>query len=114
MQRQNKLCLTYYIFSKEINNQIFDKVISQTRSELLNNFDLSIVNGDIINENGDNITIIRTQQNDKNDDGIYLGECEERLKNFYKISENEALYVLRIDVEQIGLQVPLLEYEILL
>ena len=36
-QRQNKLCITYYIFSKEINYQI----LNQTRSELLNNFNFS-------------------------------------------------------------------------
>ena len=33
-QRQNKLCITNYIFDKEVNNNIFDKVISQTRNEL--------------------------------------------------------------------------------
>ena len=68
-QRQNKLCITYYIFSKEVNYQIFDKVISQTKNELLNNWDKSVVDGDIINENGDNITITKTLK-EYNDDGI--------------------------------------------
>ena len=113
-QRQNKLCKTYYIYSKETNYKIFDEVISQTRDELLNNYDPSVVDGGIINENGDNITITRTQQNDNNNnDGIYLGECEDRLKKFYNIPENEKLYVLRLDIRQIGLQIPMLEYEIL-
>ena len=49
-QRQNELCITYYIYSKEVNNLIFDKVISQTRNELLNNFDESIVNGGMNNK----------------------------------------------------------------
>ena len=67
-----------------------------------------------MNENGDNITITRTQEESEKDDGIYLGECEERLKKYYNISENETLYILRLDVRQIGLLVPFLEYEILL
>ena len=112
-QRQDKLCVTYYIQSKEVNYQIFDKVISQTRNELLNSFDASVVNGGIINENGDNITITRTEKENLNDDGIYLGVCEERLKNHYNISQNESLYVLRLDIRQIGYQQPSLEYEIL-
>ena len=112
-QRQSKLCLTYYIFSREINYQIFDKVINQTRDELLNNFDSSVVNRGIINENGDNITITRTQQESENDDGIYLGECEERLKKYYNISENESLYVLSLHIKQIGYQKSFLVYEIL-
>ena len=48
-----------------------------------------------------------------NDDDLYLGECENRLIQFYKIPPTESLYVLRIDVSQLGMQIPLLEYEIL-
>ena len=85
----------------------------QTRSELLNNFNFSVVDGDIINENGDNITITKTLK-EYNDDGIYLGECEDRLKKNYNISENESFYVLRLDIRQIGYQNSSLFYEILL
>ena len=109
-QRQDKLCVTYYTHSKEVNYQIFDTVMSQTRNELLTAFDLIVVDRDIINENGDNITITRTEK--LNDDGIYLGECEERLKNHYNISQNESLYVLRVDIRQIGYN-PSLALEIL-
>ena len=112
-QRQNNLCVTYYIFSQEVNYQIFDEVISQTRYELMNDFDLSVVNGGLINENGDIITITRTKKENTNDNDFYLGECEDRLIEHYNISPNETLYLLRIDVEQIGMQIPLLEYEIL-
>ena len=88
-------------------------MISQTRDELLNNYDSSVVDGGIIDENGDNITITRTLQEDNNSDGIYLGECEDRLKNFYNISQTEALYVLRLDIRQVGHTEPSLAYEIL-
>ena len=112
-QRQNKLCVTYYIYSKEDNYEIFNEVISQTRNELLNNFDASVVNGGIINENGDNITIGRTQKENINSDDLYLGECEERLIEKYNIPPNETLYILRLDVNQLGMRTPSLEYEIL-
>ena len=112
-QRQDQLCVTYYIYSKEVNYHIFDEVISQTRNELLNSFDVSVVNGGIINEDGDNITITRTQKENMNDDGIYLGECEDRLKGFYNIPSTESLYVLRIDLKQVGYQGSSLDYEIL-
>ena len=102
------------MFSKETNYQIFDDVISQTRDELLNNYDPSVVDGGIINENGYNIKITRTLQEDNNNDGIYLGECEERLKNLYNIPQTEALYVLELDIRQIGYKNPSLQYEILL
>ena len=112
-QRQNKLCVIYYMFSKEVNNNIFNEVVSQTRNELLNDFDLSVVNGNIINENGDIIRISRTKKdNTIDDDDIYLGVCEDRLKEFYHIPLNDSLYVLRLDINQIGMQIPLLEYEI--
>ena len=103
-QRQNKLCLTVNVYSEEINYHIFDEVINQTRNELLNEFDASVVNGGIINIFGDNITITRTEKENKNDDGIYLGKCEERLKQLYNIPQNESLYVLRLDMRQIGYQ----------
>ena len=61
-QRQNRLCVTYYIFSKEVNYQIFDEVIRQTRNELTNDYDSSVINGGLINENGDIITITRTKK----------------------------------------------------
>ena len=48
-----------------------------------------------------------------NDDGIYLGECEDRLKGFYNMSSTESLYVLRIDLKQVGYQGSSLDYEIL-
>ena len=112
-QRQNKLCVTYYRFSQEVNNNILNEVLSQTRNELLNDFDESVINGDIINENGDIIRFSRTTKYNMNDeDDIFLGECEDRLKELYHIPLNDSLYVLRLDINQIGMQIPLLEYEI--
>ena len=49
-QRQNKLCITAYF--GEDNNNIIDIVINQTRWELLNEFNYSVINGNAINETG--------------------------------------------------------------
>ena len=79
---------------------------------ILNEFDPSVVNEGIINIYGDNITITRSLQENTNYNGIYLGGCEAKLKQLYNISQNESLYVLRIDLKQIGYQQSSLEYEI--
>ena len=111
-QRQNKLCITNYITKKDDNFNIYDLVIEQIRNELKNNFDENVVNGNKIRENGADITITKTKKENIKDDDINLGECEDRLIQYYNITPNESLYLLRIDVEQIGLQVPSLEYEV--
>ena len=111
-QRQNKLCITNYITKKDDNFNIYDLVIEQIRNELKNNFDEIVVDGNKIREKGADITITKTKKKNINDDDINLGECQNRLIQHYNISPNESLYLLRIDVEQIGLQVPSLEYEV--
>ena len=114
MQRQNKLCITDYINQEKNNddNNIYDLVINQIKNDLLNNFDESLVNGNIIHEKGINISLTKTKNENERNDQINLGDCEERLKQNYNITENESLYMLRLDVEQIGLRVPSVQYEI--
>ena len=51
-QRQNKLCITNYITKKEDNYNVYDLIIRQIRKELTNNFDNSLLNGNVIKENG--------------------------------------------------------------
>ena len=88
---------------------MFDIVIEQVRNELTNDFDESVVNGNPINEKDMKIIITRT----KDDNIINLGDCEDKLNDHYNISREESLYILRIDVEQIGMNVGSFEYEIL-
>ena len=113
IERQNKICIANYIPTKEDNFNILDKVIEQTRYELFNNFDPSVVNGKFIEENGAKIIIKRTNEGNDNDNAIDLSECEELLKEHYNISKNESLFMLRIDIEQVGMAVPTFEYELL-
>jgi hypothetical protein len=105
--------MTNYNTKNQDSNEIIDTVINQIRDQLLNNFDESVVGEKQINENGVNISINKMKKENMDDNDLNLGECEERLKKHYNISETESLYILRIDVEQIGLQVPALDYEIL-
>ena len=47
-----------------------------------------------------------------NDTLIDLAECEISLRNFYNISNNESLYIKKIEIIQEGMQIPKVEYDI--
>ena len=79
-ERQNNLCVTNYFPNKEDNFNILDKVIEQTRYELLNNFDASVINGKFIKEKGGKLIIKRTNEKNENDIDIDLTECVENFK----------------------------------
>ena len=104
--------MTYYNNTKEDNFSTFDLILSQTREEFYNNFKKYVINGNIIKEQG--IDIIVTTINQENNDYYYLNftKCEEILKYEYNIKDNEYIYLLRLDVDQEGMQVPSLYYEL--
>ena len=41
-----------------------------------------------------------------------LGQCENKLKSEYGISQNDSLYILQIISEEEGMKIPKIEYEI--
>ena len=43
---------------------------------------------------------------------IYLGKCEDILKDAYNISYNTTLYLLIIDINEQGMKIPKIEYEV--
>ena len=43
---------------------------------------------------------------------IDLGECETELRNYYNISDNEILYMKKIDMYQEGLKTIKVEYDV--
>ena len=47
-----------------------------------------------------------------NETSIDLGECEDILKGTYNISNDSLLYILKIEVNQTGMKIPKIEYEI--
>ena len=60
------------------------------------------------------LTTTDNQKNNSNNNEttIYLGECEDLLRKAYNISENEVLYMKKIDVIQKGLKIPKVEYDV--
>ena len=48
----------------------------------------------------------------KNISSINLGECENKLKEFYNISENESLLILKVEVLKKDMKKPRIEYEV--
>ena len=60
------------------------------------------------------MTNTKNQKNNevKNVSTIDLGECEKKLKSFYHISNKSFLYILKMDVKEEGMNIPLIEYNI--
>ena len=50
--------------------------------------------------------------NNGNETIIDLGKCETKLKEIYNISENEVLYIRKIDATEEGMKIPKVEYDI--
>ena len=43
---------------------------------------------------------------------IELGECENELRKFYNLSENDIIYMKKVEVKQEGTQIPKIEYDV--
>ena len=117
----NNLDKNVEIILNNVNNTSNDDdIISSFQDFITNEIDLgSIEEGkDIIinTEQGNTITFTSTENQkselNKNKTTINLGECEESLRNYYNISYNDSLYILKIDIEQKGMNIPKLEYEV--
>ena len=97
-----------------------DAIISNIKEDLTNNFNTSDVDKGqdiIIEEKGTKLTITTTDnqknsEKDKNSTTINLGECETKLKEYYKIPLDKSLYILKLDVTQEGMKIPKIEYEV--
>ena len=59
-------------------------------------------------------TTFQNQKNNTNNNItiIELGECEKSLRNHYNISNNQTLYMKKIEVNQEGMKIPKIEYEV--
>ena len=60
------------------------------------------------------LTTTENQRNNRNNNmtSIDLGECETLLRNFYNISDNETLYMKKIDIIQDGMKTVKVEYDV--
>ena len=96
-------------------------IIRKNINYLLNHFNKSdIDNGNDYEMKKENInyTLTNTKNqkniddNKKNKTIIILGECEIELKNKYNISDNDTLYIAKLDIYLEGMKIPKIEYEV--
>ena len=98
----------------------YDNILETVEASFtLNNYDTSnIDNGkdEIIETKKMKIilTTIENQSNKKNDNitTIELGECENAIKKYYNMTNNQTIYMKYIQVYQEGLNIPKIEYDI--
>ena len=109
-----------------LNNKIGKENIEQ--DEISKNIQESLINGDLDTskiDSGEDIVIkskdtsftITNTENQKNSykkniSTINLGECETKIKSHYNISQNDSLYIFKIDVLKEGMKIPKIEYEV--
>ena len=85
-------------------NSLLSNVLDGEKNDLLvvsNNINYQITTTD--NQNNKNYTNIST---------IKLGDCEDILKEKYKIDKNKTLLILKIDYYMEGLYIPVINYEV--
>ena len=100
--------------------QYYDEVIENIESVLLSKyFDTSLLDeGDeeIIETKKMKIiltTIANQNKSSKsNDTLIYFGECESLLREHYHLTNNQSIYIKKIEVIQKGMKIPKLEYSV--
>ena len=98
--------------------EIIKELISNNNKiiELLNRFNkLYIDSGNDIEITEENILYAMTssknqKRENKNKTTIDLGNCEEELKSSYEIEKDESLYIIKIDITEIGVNIPKIEY----
>ena len=108
------------IKGKEEEIKAYDKIIEKIENIFINNYDTTNLDKgeeQIINAGKMSITLTTTinQKNNKTDNNmtiIDLGECENLLRKYYNISDNELLYMKKIDVKQEKIKIPKVEYNV--
>ena len=101
------------IYNNEINETIFEYV----KQNLLNDFNKVSEDNDLQLETKNILITMTNTHNQKYNINKYkttinLGDCESNLKKFYNISNNESLYIFKIDKIEEGMKIPKIEYEV--
>ena len=116
----NHSCIVNYQEKQNLNNlNIFDTLFNNIEELFISDdYDTSKLengNNDIIKYEHMTVTLTTTK-NQKNDEKnanvttINLGDCEKLLKKAYNISNNETLFMKKIEVQQEGMMIPKIEY----
>ena len=95
-------------------NQIFNDIIkgfldSIIFSTIFENKDFTVMEDDIAYQM---ISSNNTQDLYNNVSSINLGDCEKKLKQYYNITENNSLLILKIDYIIPDLFIPVVEYQV--
>ena len=113
-------CIEYksdFIFLSNSYNNINDLDVQNIEEYLLKYYN-ETKNGNDLEVDKNNFLISLTNTYNQNNNIyenktiIYLGECKDRLIKNYNISENDSLYILKIDVKEKGMKIPKVEYEV--
>jgi hypothetical protein len=102
MERYYKKCFTNFDGNKEENSQVQDMVLNDYKDDIIDTFNYTFITEtqNIIQvEKGViyEITSTKCTNHDPITTTIDLGDCEDDLKSYYGIDENEPLYILKID-----------------
>ena len=109
---------------KQNNNSNLDDIIINIEKELINNnldiFIESIIikeNKDLLIKEDNIIYQLTSSYNQKNNNytnisTINLDECENKLRVYYNIDNNTELIILKIDIFDKGLLIPIIEYKV--
>ena len=92
----------------DIENGIIEYLLKNITGEMKQDFIVEINNVKYQLTSSDN-------QNNKyyrNITTIKLGQCENTLKDYYKINKNDTLIIFKVDIYEKGLLIPIVEYEV--
>ena len=115
MERYYKLCITNY--NGEKINEIQDIVMLDIKNDVIDTFDYKFIsqNRSVIYYEKNikyEITYTNNTQTDSKNGNFNLGKCENLLREYYQIEQEEPLYILKIDAYIEGKLGPKVEYEI--
>ena len=116
MERKDKLCITNYEGNRTI-VQLQSLVQNNIIDDLGKSFNISLMKENetiTIEEKDTYYEIISTKNKNKNNktSSIDLGECENSLKEYYKIDKEESLIIFKIDAKIEGKTGPSTIYEV--
>ena len=110
---------TYILNSKNVGIKDVEaeqKMVDHIKKEMINYSDFFEIDKKeyiIIQGVKTNLTITKSKINSQSGkSNIDLGKCETELKTIYNISDNESLYILKMDVEQDKYKIPKIQYEV--
>ena len=125
----NKICILKYVSNDTNNNNkekekekiklyenLLQNIENSFTSDNYNTSNIENGNEEIIELNETKIisTTTENQENKKNENIsiISLGKCEKLLREYYNISDNEKIYMKKIEVPQEGLDISNIEYDL--